>query len=182
MYNRLRLPFTSPLINIFWPKDEFAKFILEPEFYLQSELKMISEGNLRKGLTPVASLGNKEKFVTLKMIHNATFEDAKKQWERRCKRINYNNIFVKFGLPSNADESLKAVCKASYGKCPYKKIFVYYGDDIEDAFMSERFIWQELKGKRVGYSRYPDYFREFYFYDVDILNLLVFGENYARCE
>lgn len=182
VYNCLKLPFTSPLINIYWPKDEFAKFILEPAFYLQSELKMVSEGDLRKGLTPVASLGYGQKSVTLRMIHNATFEDAKIQWERRCKRINYSNFFVKFGLASNADESLKAVCRAAYGKCNYKKIFTYYGDDIEDAFMSERFIWHELKGERVINTQYADYFRDFSFAEVDILNLLVFGENYARCE
>ena len=52
VYNRLGLKFSSPLINIYWDRDEYAKFIQNPLFYLQSELTMFREGDLKEGICP----------------------------------------------------------------------------------------------------------------------------------
>lgn len=180
VYHRLKLPFTSPLINIYWDKDQFAYFMRKPKFYLDTELQMVSEGDIRKGLTPVASLGRGNDKVLLNFVHSLTFEDAKKQWERRITRINWDNIFVKFGLLSNVDSELKEISQEAFDNCEYKKIFAFYGDDIRGSYETERFIWSEKNNKNVKYIHFVDYFRNFYAYDIDVLKLLVDGRGFRR--
>ena len=47
VYHRLFLQFYSPLINIYWQKDAFVKFIQKPVYYLNKPLEMEREGNIR---------------------------------------------------------------------------------------------------------------------------------------
>ena len=47
--------------------------------------------------------GGGGEFVIIQMVHNATFDEAKEQWDRRKERIYYDNIFVKMGFSSSVD-------------------------------------------------------------------------------
>ena len=87
-YSQLKLPFSSPFINIDIDTKEYAKLILDLEIFLNSELTMIREGNLREGIFPIAQLGDDKKWVRLNLIHDATFSEGKEKWDRRIKRIN----------------------------------------------------------------------------------------------
>ncbi|MCM1233063.1 MAG: DUF1919 domain-containing protein, partial [Ruminococcus flavefaciens] len=97
VYHYLGLEFSSPLINMLWDKKEYIEFITDPLFYLQTELTMVREGDLKSGFYPVGKLGKNGKYVEIKFIHNADFNEAKQQWDRRKKRINKDNLFVKMG-------------------------------------------------------------------------------------
>lgn len=182
VYNRLNLQFSSPLINIYWDRVEYAKFIEDPIFYLSTELKMVRDGNLRKGIHPLASLGDNGRTVQLELVHNSSFEEAKIQWDRRRKRINPNNLFIKMGFSSDINEKEKNFYLKSFDNVPYKKVLFYYGDEeIKGMFKTERFIFEELKKPRVEMFDYNGYLRNAYFWDLDPLNLLLYGENYSRC-
>ena len=164
VYDRLDLPFSSPLINIYWDGEEYARFIENPIFYLNTDLKIEREGNLKKGIFPIASLGDGINKVELQLVHNSCFEEALEQWNRRIKRINFNNMFVKMGFSSNIDALKKEKCISSFNATSYKKILFYYGDEkINDAFKTERFFVEELKNKRVEMFNYNDYLRLNYF-------------------
>lgn len=56
-YNRLGLPFTSPLVNIYWDRDKYSLFIQDPLFYLNTELQMVSDGDIKKEFGRLESLG-----------------------------------------------------------------------------------------------------------------------------
>lgn len=179
VYNRLGLPFSSPLINIYWDRHEYAKFILDPLFYLKSELTLVESGDLRKGITPIGQLGNESRNVKLNFVHNIDFTEAKTQWDRRKKRVNPNNLFVKMGFLSS-DPNKQSFLEA-FKHVPYNKILFYNGDeDIKGAFKTERFIWRQTKLKRVEQSNYNDFVRLSYYRELDLLKLLTNEINYSR--
>lgn len=178
-YNRLGLPFSSPLINIYWERNEYAKLIVDPLYYLNSELTVIEYGDLRKGITPIGQLGDKNRNVKLNFTHNVDFNEAKIQWDRRKKRINPNNLFVKMGFLSS-DQNKQSYLDA-FEHVPYNKILFYNGDeDIKGAFKTERFIWRQTKLKRVEHSNYNDFVRLSYYRELDLLKLLTSETNYSR--
>lgn len=113
------LPFSSPTINIEWDKNEYVKFISDLRYYLNQPLKCEREANFEKEEWPIGSLGENDRQVRMKLVHNSSFEEAKQQWERRSKRINFDNIFVKFGFDRSDDWEL---CMKTFDKLKYNKI------------------------------------------------------------
>lgn len=182
-YNRLQLPFTSPLINISWNRDQYVKFIQKPLYYLDTDLQLVREGDLYEGICPIGRLGNENDYVELNFVHNYNFSSALEQWNRRVKRINRNNIFVKMGF-SNADasEKIKARIQA-FENVKYKKILFYNGKgNLPEMFKqaNERFIGNQKSAKGVVSFDYNYYLITSYFWDLDLLKLLVDGEDYSR--
>lgn len=179
VYHYLGLAFSSPLINVLWDKSEYAKFIQAPLFYLETELTMVREGDLRVGLFPIGKLGKNGKEVQIQFIHNVDFYEAKQQWDRRKKRINSDNLFVKMGFGmSNKDvkEYIGAFCN-----CKYNKILFYNGDEeIEGKLHTDRFLWYERKAPMVDNVHYENYMRNFFYETIDIFKLLTGSKNYSR--
>lgn len=182
-YNRLRLPFTSPLINIYWDRDQYAKFIMNPLFYLDTELQMVREGDLFNGIHPIGKLGTAEDYVELKLIHCYSFSNALEQWNRRIKRINRNNIFVKMGFSNATNPKQKKEWIEAFGKVKHKKVLFYNGQEEMPEIFKEangRFIWTQMTADRVDDFDYNDYLRGNYFWDLDLLKMLTEGTNYSR--
>ncbi|MBD5489851.1 MAG: DUF1919 domain-containing protein [Lachnospiraceae bacterium] len=178
VYNYLGLKFSSPLINILWDRGEFANFIQEPLYYLQTELTMVREGDLRAGIFPIGKLGAGGKYVQLFFIHNADFNEAKQQWDRRKGRVNANNLFVKMNL-SRSDTNKESYIDI-FNNCKSKKILFYNGNEnIEGKFSTERFVWQEKK-RGIGNWEYFNYMRDDSRNAIDILKLLTGEKNYSR--
>lgn len=178
VYNRLKLPFASPLINIYWDRDQYVEFISDPLFYLDTELKMVRDGNLHDGVYPIGSLGDEKHKVEMQFVHNVDFHEAKEQWDRRKQRINKQNLFVKMGFTvcDKKDEWL-----AVFKKLNCKKILFYNGDiDIAQVLKTERFIWYNINGGRVDLYNYNTYLRRQYYYHVDLLKMLNGEKDYIR--
>ncbi len=178
VYKKLKLPFTTPLINIDWDRDQYAEFISDPLFYLNTELKMVREGNLRDGIYPIGSLGDENRKVEMGLIHNVNFKEAKEQWDRRKQRVNEQNIFVKMGFSvcDKKDEWLTAFKNLSY-----KKILFYDGDtDVKQVIKTERFTWRSINANYVATYDYNEYLRNHYIYDLDLLKMLNGKNDYIR--
>jgi len=182
-YNRLYLPFTSPLINIQWKKEQYARFIQKPLYYLDTDLQFVHEGDVYEGVCPIGRLGNENDYVELYFVHYCSFSSALEQWNRRIKRINRNNIFVKMGF-SNADASEnKEEWIQAFKNVNYKKILFYNGkDNLPEMFnqANERFIWSHESAQMVFNYNYNYYCMYNYYWDLDLLKLLVDGEDYSR--
>ena len=171
----LSLQFSSPTINISWRKEEYVKFILDLPYYLKQPLKCGREGKLETGEYPIGLLGENERQIQMELIHNISFDEAKQQWERRQKRINFNNIFVKFGF--NKKDNWK-ICMNAFDSLPYHKIcfFPYVRDKegyINSGVYARWLQWNHMR-KRVDsydindYIRNPEQIRK----TIDILSLL----------
>lgn len=160
VYHTLRLPFSSPTINISWRKEEYIKFVLDLPYYLNQPLKCGRKGNLETGEYPVGLLGENEKKVQMELIHNISFDEAEEQWERRKKRVNYDNIFIKFGFNRTDDwkQCVKVFDSLQYNKicfCPFirdKKGYINSG-------LYARWRWQNDMKKRVDSYDINDWLR-----------------------
>lgn len=86
IYHRLGKQFLSPTINLWMTQPDFLKFILNIKNYLQLELNFINS----KFDYPVAMLGD----ITLHFNHYSNADEASSCWNRRKKRINYDNLFI----------------------------------------------------------------------------------------
>ena len=86
IYHELGKQFLSPTINLWMYDKDFLKFVHNIKQYLGQELKFV------KGIddTPTAYLDD----ILIHFNHYHTEEEARKKWEDRAKRINYDNLYI----------------------------------------------------------------------------------------
>ena len=86
IYNRLGKQFLSPTINLWFYQKDFLRFIQNIHYYLSLDLKFIeTERNY-----PVAVLDD----IYIFFLHYTTNEEAELAWNRRKKRINFDNLYI----------------------------------------------------------------------------------------
>ena len=92
-YHHLGLEFCSPLINMWETHDDYLRFLSDPKYYLDQELRLIEmyQGNLCAPY-PIVKLGD----VVIRMNHYKDFAEAAACWERRKARIKWDNLIVMF--------------------------------------------------------------------------------------
>lgn len=91
-YHHLGLEFCSPLINMYEDHDDFIKFLTDPVHYMDQDLRLkeyYTDETYVKAF-PVVMLGD----IELWMNHYENFDEAAAIWERRKKRIKWDNLFV----------------------------------------------------------------------------------------
>lgn len=100
-YEYLNLPFFSPTIGLYFFAPEYIKFIYNIEEYINMELLEIKAVDskyyeelikLNQTNKVIGKLGD----VEIVFLHYNSFLEAKHKWNKRCKRIDYNNIIYKF--------------------------------------------------------------------------------------
>ena len=103
IYESYNLPKQSPTVGMFFYADDYIKFLKNLKKYTtEVELKFINpndskwkkyvENDKRFGTYPVGVLDDIEIFF----LHYSSEAEAKEKWERRCKRINWDRMIVKF--------------------------------------------------------------------------------------
>lgn len=181
IYHSLSMKFYTPLINTLWSKESYIKFIQDPSYYFSQPLMKERESDIRGNLCPVGSLGDCEKKVYINFVHSYCFSDAEDLWNKRVKRINMSNLFVKIGIDAfdeKRDEYLKI-----FNNIKEKKICFYSGEtDIDSVIYLKRFEKFVRSGNRMDTIKYVDYCRnmKWLYKSVDILRLLDCGMDYLR--
>lgn len=92
LYSYLDLKFSSPFINCWMTVDDFLLLINNLEEYMKQPLVQEYEGDIYQ--YPIGSLTYLHKKIKIRFIHTYSFEEAKSDFERRRKRINWDNIFI----------------------------------------------------------------------------------------
>lgn len=95
----LGLQFRSPFINLYLNAEDYIKFLKNPEFYLEAPLEFTDNGEKPY---PVGVL----KDITLHFMHYHSPEDAEEAWNRRKKRIDWNNLFILWADKDGCTEEL----------------------------------------------------------------------------
>lgn len=88
IYHNLGLEFLSPTINMYMNNLDFIKFACNLKYYCSQELEFFDTDDS----FPVAMCGD----IKLNFNHSKTAEDARRDWDRRKVRINYDNIYLIF--------------------------------------------------------------------------------------
>ena len=86
IYHRLGKEYKSPTINLWMSQCDFLKFVCNLKEYLHYNLVFIES----EYTYPVALLGD----VTIYFNHYKTEEDARKCWDKRKKRIDYEKLYI----------------------------------------------------------------------------------------
>lgn len=173
VYHNLYMQFYSPLVNIYWQKKDFIKFIQKPEYYLKQPLMIEREGNIRGNACPIGSLGTDEEKVCMEFVHSVCFADAESFWDRRKKRINFDNLFIKLGI--DATDEYREEYLNAFADVKQKKICFYSGEtDIEGVLYLKRFEKYVRTGSTMGTIKYHDCCRNigWLLKSIDILRLL----------
>ncbi len=86
--HELGLKFNSPTINLFFEPDSYLKLVSNLRYYLSLpvyEVPMDNEHNYPRGCI--------DNQIIIHFLHYESFEEAKKKWIERSKRVNYQNLF-----------------------------------------------------------------------------------------
>ena len=101
VYRYFGLGYNSPTVGLYFYADEYVKFVNNIKYYLDCELEFISykDSKYRKDLeekqyytVPIGKLDD----VEIVFLHYKDEKEAKEKWNRRKKRVNYDNIILKF--------------------------------------------------------------------------------------
>lgn len=170
-YNALGLQFASPFINMFEDPLDYIKIINNLEHYMRQDITldhMQYEPTLKTNY-PVAWCDD----VLLHFNHYTDFDDAKSCWERRKKRINWDNLlFVMYESdPNIAAEFSKAKPnnKFCFTSFPSDDSNHCYINLVEDDKLSKLPFWELFLGTASG--KYP-YFDIFEFLTTNSINLV----------
>lgn len=101
IYKFLNRPFNTPFIGLMLMSPCYLKLLENPKYYLGLPLvfkkcsKYPSLQRINAGINfPVAVLGDTD--IEIHFLHYTAIEIAKEKWDRRVKRIDWNNLFVKY--------------------------------------------------------------------------------------
>ena len=139
IYNRLGLQFLSPTINMFFTQRDFIRFAVDLKHYISQDLVFIETDKPY----PVAMLDD----VTLYFNHSSSREEAANDWNRRKKRINYDNLYLIFYYREGYSmdeireiEKAKCVRKIMLTSTPVDLPYAYFIKENEGSVNSESFL------------------------------------------
>ncbi len=124
IYHKLGLPYTSPTVGLFFYLGDYIRFLENFNYYINQPLtfkstSVYSQANeLRKTANyPLGDLGDN---IEIHFLHNKDEAEAAEKWERRKKRLNYDNLFFIYSDHGDFHEEYLE----RYKKLPFKnKIF-----------------------------------------------------------
>lgn len=125
-YRFYRLPFDTPTIGLYIFTPDYMRMVQNLRHYMEQELRFIScdESKYRDILrargeeqVPIGLLDD----VEIVFLHYKSREEALDKWQRRVKRIHWDNLYFKLAeMNECTDEHLKA-----FDALPYKNKFVF---------------------------------------------------------
>lgn len=107
IYHDMGLPFLTPTINLTISMRDLVEMAGNLRWYMEQELIEVQDG----GKCPAGRLGS----IRINFVHYDTFEEGAACWERRKKRINWDNIIL---MGVERDDCDYAVLK-SFDQLPY---------------------------------------------------------------
>lgn len=164
-YQRFNIPYNTPTVGLFISDTDFIKFISDLPYYLNQTLQFISperspaftevnfwgkgSDNRLEYNFPVAMIGD----VTLWFMHYKSKQEATEKWERRKKRVNLDNLLIKWS--QRYTEDMETV--HSFLKTPHKRKigFVDPNINIDSPKLLKLNGWKNLRdegGDEIGFT------------------------------
>lgn len=112
MCHDLQLQFNSPTVNMLFEPKGFLKFMKNPEYYLDCPIRFVESNTVY----PIGSIGD----ISIRFLHYHSKEEVVSAWNRRKKRINWNNVFV-----ITCDEGLTIDDMKAFDNLPYKNKILF---------------------------------------------------------
>lgn len=157
-YEYFGLKKLSPTVGLYIFSNDYIKFIYNLKEYLSKPMIFITYEEskyknilLKRGHTnvPIGLLGD----VEIIFLHYLDEKSALEKWERRTKRVNYNNLIIKYSNQNYSSyEDIEKIIKLELGK---KIIFssqkingtnkIIYYSELKDApeLLNDTYIWNK---------------------------------------
>lgn len=145
VYRYFNVPYNSPTIGLFFYSKDYVKFVKNLKYYLSLELEFIPleeskwEDDLRlhnNTYFPIGKLGD----IEIMFLHYKTQEEAKAKWQRRAKRVNWNNLFFKMSEQNLCDYE----CLKEFDSLPTSRKFCF---TTKDYGLESQVIFKEYLGQ-----------------------------------
>jgi uncharacterized protein (DUF1919 family) len=123
IYETFGLTYNTPTVGLFFYAPCYIKFIENLKKNLQLELKFI--GRSRYEMANKTRIGNPYPIgllndeIEIHFLHYASENEALEKWERRKRRVNYDNLFC--SLTDNDMCTMEEI--EFFDLLPYKKVF-----------------------------------------------------------
>lgn len=116
VYESYNIPKLSPTVGLFFMASDYIKFIYDLKGYIDGTLTFIKQekskwkdapqvsGDKRFGSYPIGVLSNGKEGIEIFFLHAHSEEEAREKWERRCKRINWDRLLIKFNDQNGCTE------------------------------------------------------------------------------
>lgn len=101
VYRYYDLPYQSPTAGLYFFASDYVKFASDLRHYIASTLEFIDARD-SVHVTALERKGETDKVIArlddieVVFLHYPTVEEVRVKWERRCRRINWDNLFIKF--------------------------------------------------------------------------------------
>ena len=127
-YHDLGLRFLSPTINLFIKEPDFLRFVQNLAHYMDCELQMRWDEEY-----PVGTLDD----IEIHFMHYDTCKEANELWDRRKRRINWDNIVV---LATDRD-GFDTAAFQQWQQLPYPKVLFTaqrpFSNDADSVFFPQ---------------------------------------------
>lgn len=116
IYESYGLQKQSPTVGLFFMASDYIKFVSDLKKYTDGTLTFIKpdesrwkdapqvSGDKRFGSYPIGILSNGKEDIEIFFLHSHSEEEARDKWERRCRRINWNKLLIKFNDQNGCTE------------------------------------------------------------------------------
>lgn len=138
VYQSYGISYKSPTVGMFIMPDDYIKFIGNLRYYLGLKLDFIKPKESKHynellhqsnfGTYPVGKLDD----IELMFFHYTSEEDAYEKWTKRCKKINWDKIIVKFNDQNN---------------CKYKHIRIFDELDYKNKIFFSSKEYTDIKSQ-----------------------------------
>lgn len=145
VYRYFGLPYLSPTVGMYYFADDYIRFVSNLKHYCSCEPVMIKaeeshnydklkeQGNTN---VPIGLFGGDVEVV---FLHCHSDEEAKTKWMRRCERINWENIILKFSEQNYATlDNLKV-----FDDLPYYRKVIFTSHDYG---LKSQVLFKEWEG------------------------------------
>lgn len=162
LFHDLRLQFRSPTVNTMMLQTDFAKFVLNFDYYLEQQLHFFKHPDYD---CPCAYLDD----ITVHFTHYENEQMAEEKWEERKLRIDRENLFIclmeRDGIDKHTIEKLGSIktrgivifTATEYPDIPYTLYLPKYSGEAE---VGNILSYSYITGKR-EYERYFDFVKWF---------------------
>lgn len=143
VYRDLGMQYLSPTIFLGIGMNDFVKVAENLRWYMEQEIVQI-ESDYE---CPVGLLGD----VMIKFAHDKSFDEAVQKWERRKRRINWDNLF--FVGTEKGDCSYETIKLFDQLPCRNKVVFTHVEyPEFRSAYHIKGFEKEEELGIIIGYK------------------------------
>lgn len=125
IYSDLNIEFQTPTINMFIEDENFVKLVENLEFYMKIKPTPVTDCYTDPIDNSIKYPIIRIKDIKICCLHYKNCQEAIDAWERRKKRINYDNIYI-IANSWNLHENKKLIERI--GRLKYKKVVFTYKD------------------------------------------------------